>query len=139
MTKAEVLAIVTNKKLNLTQRFNALVECLLGVGSFNEYEALLTQSSTDAPTANVLKNDLGGTIVFAYSSTGTYTATLNGAFVDNQTSIDIVNSTDSDAETEVSAVRTNANVITIKTSTAGTLGNGILNDTKFTIRVPRQS
>ena len=49
------------------------------------YAALLAQSGTDAPVATVLQNDLGGTVVWGYTSTGVYTGTLTGAFVVNKT------------------------------------------------------
>jgi len=48
--------------------------------NYKVYRALMTQvGNGNAPTANVLENTLGN-IVWAYSSTGTYTGTLNGAF-----------------------------------------------------------
>lgn len=51
---------------------------------YKSYVALLTQSGTDAPTAIVLQNDLGGTVVWSRSSTGNYIATLVGAFTENK-------------------------------------------------------
>lgn len=48
--------------------------------------AILSQNgTTDAPVANVLQNELGGTIVWARSDTGTYTGTLTGAFTVGKT------------------------------------------------------
>jgi hypothetical protein len=47
--------------------------------NYKVYRALMTQSGTNAPTANVLENTLGN-IVWAYNSIGTYTGTLDGAF-----------------------------------------------------------
>ncbi len=47
------------------------------------YVALLTQSGTDAPVATVLKNTLGGTIVWTRDSAGIYFGTLVGAFAGN--------------------------------------------------------
>lgn len=44
------------------------------------YRALLTQSSTDAPTATVLENTLGGTVVWTRIDAGQYVGTLAGAF-----------------------------------------------------------
>lgn len=44
------------------------------------YRALLTQSGTSAPTATVLANTLGGTVVWSYVDVGTYLGTLTGAF-----------------------------------------------------------
>lgn len=56
-----------------------------GGASYLVYTALLTQSGTDAPVATVLENTLGGTVVWSYVSTGTYRATLSGAFTSNKT------------------------------------------------------
>lgn len=44
------------------------------------YVATLTQSGTDAPTAIVLLNTLGGAVVWTRDEAGRYTGTLNGAF-----------------------------------------------------------
>lgn len=49
------------------------------------YRALLTQTGTDAPTATVLENTLGGTVVWTYNSAGSYKATLTGAFTADKT------------------------------------------------------
>lgn len=46
------------------------------------YKALLTQVGTNAPTAVVQKNTLGGTLVWTRQSTGVYRGTLIGAFPD---------------------------------------------------------
>lgn len=47
---------------------------------YNTYVALLIQSDTDAPSATVLENTLGGTVVWARSAQGVYTATLTNGF-----------------------------------------------------------
>lgn len=52
---------------------------------YKVYTALLSQSGTSAPTAIVLENTLGGTVVWSRSSTGIYHATLSGAFITNKT------------------------------------------------------
>ena len=49
------------------------------------YTALITQSGGAAPTAKVLQNTLGGTVVLARSSAGQYTLTLSGAFTVDKT------------------------------------------------------
>lgn len=46
------------------------------------YKALLSQSGTDAPTAIVLENTLGGEVVWSYENVGFYTATLSSGFGD---------------------------------------------------------
>jgi hypothetical protein len=50
------------------------------VGTYKEYVATVTQTGTAAPVATVLNNTLGGTLVWTRSATGTYLATLTGAF-----------------------------------------------------------
>jgi hypothetical protein len=49
-----------------------------------KYVALLTQTSTSAPTATVLDNTIGS-IVWTRSSAGTYVGTLTGAFIASKT------------------------------------------------------
>ncbi len=52
-----------------------------GAGAgYKVYAALLTQSGTDAPVATVLQNTLGGAVVWSFSGSGEYVATLSGAF-----------------------------------------------------------
>jgi len=51
------------------------------------YRALLTQSNTDAPTATVLENTLGGEVVWTRPAVGRYDATLAGAFTVNKTAV----------------------------------------------------
>jgi hypothetical protein len=50
------------------------------VGTYKEYVATITQSASAAPVPTVLHNTLGGTLVWTRSGTGTYLATLTGAF-----------------------------------------------------------
>ncbi len=52
-----------------------------------KYVALLTQTGTNAPTATVLDNTLGGTLVWSYDGVGTYIGTLTGAFTLDKTSV----------------------------------------------------
>lgn len=56
-----------------------------GGAAYTVYTAVLTQSGTSAPTATVLQNTLGGTVVWSYNSAGDYTGTLSGAFTSNKT------------------------------------------------------
>ena len=50
-----------------------------------EYVALLSQSGTDAPVATVLKNTLGGTVVWTRLGSGSFQGALTGAFPINRT------------------------------------------------------
>ncbi len=51
------------------------------------YIALLTQDGTDVPVATVLKNTLGGDIVWSYEGIGNYNGTLTEAFTLNKTNL----------------------------------------------------
>lgn len=55
--------------------------------AFSRYVALLSQAEAGAPVATVLENGLGGAVVWARSSPGAYTATLNGAFTPDKTAV----------------------------------------------------
>ncbi len=81
------------------------------------YRALLTQSGTDAPVATVLENSLGGTVVWNYSSAGTYTATLSGGFTVNKTGLAPVGNLNvSFLTANADFRRTDANTLTLITS-----------------------
>lgn len=51
------------------------------------YDARLTQTGTNAPTATVLENTLGGTLVWTRNLAGSYIGTLAGAFTVNKTTL----------------------------------------------------
>jgi hypothetical protein len=91
------------------------------------YRALVTQSSGTAPAATVLENSLGAAVVWARSSTGTYTATLAGAFTSAKTFIMQPGETGTIAAIKnVLAVRTSADVVTVTTGSGGTLEDSVL-------------
>jgi hypothetical protein len=46
---------------------------------YTEYVALLTQTSTNAPTAVEIKNDTGATVAWSRTNTGVYRATFSSA------------------------------------------------------------
>lgn len=48
--------------------------------AYTKYVAILNQSSTNAPTQEIVENTIGGTISWSYDSVGRYTGTLAGAF-----------------------------------------------------------
>lgn len=100
------------------------------------YRALVSQTSTSAPTATVLENSLGGTVVWARSNTGIYTATLTGAFTSAKTFIIASGRAGSIATTsDVLAVRTSADVVTVSTGTAGVAADAVLSSTAIEILV----
>lgn len=69
-----------------------------GGASYLVYTALLSQSGTSAPTATVLENTLGGTVVWSRVSAGKYKATLTGAFTVSKTWLSPTNVNNVDPE-----------------------------------------
>jgi hypothetical protein len=100
------------------------------------YRALVSQSSTSAPTATVLENSLGGTVVWARSSTGTYTATLTGAFTSAKTFLITTGEAGTIAALKnVVVTRTSADVVTVTTGSGGTLEDSVMSNTPIEILV----
>lgn len=67
------------------KRLGALIALLflsLTIQAQGIYVAKLTQSGTLAPTATVLENTLGGTLVWTYIEEGRFRVILAGAFTD---------------------------------------------------------
>jgi len=83
------------------------------VKPYKVYTALLSQTGTNAPTATVLENTLGGTIVWTRNSTGLYTGTLAGVFTANKTWTSI---TSTATGTVTGAVSTSVDTVTVATS-----------------------
>jgi hypothetical protein len=54
---------------------------------YKVYTALISFNGTSAPTATVLENTLGGTVVWTRWGVGGYSATLSGAFTSNKTTV----------------------------------------------------
>lgn len=52
---------------------------------YKVWKGFLTQSGTNAPVATVLENNLGGTIVWTFDSTGSFRGTLSNAFTADKT------------------------------------------------------
>jgi len=110
------------------------------------YVAVVTQTGTNAPTATVLENSLGGTVVYGYTSTGIYTLTLASAFTQNKTIIlspgiapgywtELVDDAAS-ITGKVQLAWTSANVLTLKTRDGtSTLANDILSVVTIKVEV----
>lgn len=92
------------------------------------YLALLTQSGTEAPEATVLKNTLGGTVVWSFNDVGRYIGTLASAFTFEKTSIFIANPDKNAAgSTGISSVSiSSVNTITVLTFDSYFIANNSL-------------
>jgi hypothetical protein len=98
-TKAEIQALIDEITTGANYRAEQMRPLLTAMLDYSKpykvYTALLTQTGTDAPVATVLENTLGGTVVWGYTVTGEYTATLSGGFTLNKTFIVMGNTFDS--------------------------------------------
>ena len=100
---------------------------------YKVYTALLTQTGTSAPTATVLENTLGATIVWTRSNVGIYVGTLSGVFTANKTyTSNTFGSFSGFAQFSSSSVNTvNIN----STNSSGSLTDGLINGNSIEIRV----
>ena len=98
-----------------------------------KYVALLSQTGTSAPTATVLDNTLGGTLVWSYDGVGSYIGTLTGAFTLDKTSVMISGVYKGSA----SGLRKTNNTIQITTTatSTNTEANALLDSTTIEIKV----
>lgn len=110
------------------------------------YVALLTQSSTNAPTATVLENSLGGTVVWSRNDPGNYNGILAAAFPIGKVSVVINNrraSPVSDSNLMYSLTIEHVDADTMQVFTAVqdvtgasvSFGDGLLNATTVKIEV----
>ncbi len=98
-----------------------------------KYVALLTQTGTSAPTATVLDNTLGGTLVWTYDSVGTYIGTLTGAFTLDKTAVLISGVYKGSV---VGSRKTNNTIqITTTATSTNTEANALLDSTTIEIKV----
>jgi hypothetical protein len=94
-TTEELKAYFETGDVPTQDQFVDLIDTLFSaIPDYKVYKALLTQSGSSAPTATVLKNTLGGTVVWSYLNTGNYLATLSNGFPVNSTGMLIQRDTD---------------------------------------------
>lgn len=113
-----------------------------GMAGVNVYRALMNQSGTNAPVATVLENSIGS-IVWARTVAGIYTATLAGAFPASKTFTTITSSRgiNQDDAGLYSIVRTSANVLTLQVvffdpgGGSANLSDNLMTDTPLEILV----
>lgn len=107
---------------------------------FREYQILLTQSSTTAPTGTVVFNSLA-TITPSYVATGIYQFTCNACFTATRTTFYIQNNIDNLSSFAIE--RTSASILTLTTNILSESGdaliktptNGLLTATPLVIKV----
>ena len=115
-----ILGVDTSNSKNTTKTFTAgdIASLASGSTAYNSYVALLTQTSTNAPVATVLSNNLTATLTWARTGPGVYTLTANAAtFTANKT---IVFLNAGSGIPLISAERTSDTILTVKTYNSGT-------------------
>ena len=98
------------------------------------YTALMSQTGVSAPTAVVLQNTLGGTIVWTRTSPGLYVGTLAGAFPVNKTWCISINGV-GNHEVISRIHRVSNNQVEIYATDTNVFDDDILVDTNVEIRV----
>jgi len=105
----------------------SLYDILLGTSNYDNismngvkvWAGILAQSSTNAPTATVIYNTLGGAVAWTRISTGVYRGTQAGAFTSNKTICMAFNPTiEQDGIYSVNMLRTTGDYITLQTLNA---------------------
>lgn len=116
--RGEVYFNTTSDKIFRCTAANTWTEVGGAAASYTVYTALLTQSGTNAPTASVLENTLGGAVTLARSSAGIYTLTLAGAFPDATKVFFVaplrITDTDLTSDPRIFVEVTDANTVTLK-------------------------
>ena len=103
---------------------------------YKVYTALLSQTGTNAPTATVLENTLGGTIVWTRNLQGEYYGTLTGAFTLGKTYVTIVNGSSIDViPLYYQTVRISSNVVRIISSKGTAQTDSLISEMSCEIRV----
>lgn len=123
---------------------NALIDRKNGVGTGNykRYVAVVSQTSTDAPTAIVLENTFKMIPVWTYSTDGSYNLTITNAFPDASKVFVLVSDgryANFDATyiaVTVVGVWATSSIINFQTTLTGAVpSNGLLSSTSIELRV----
>jgi hypothetical protein len=98
------------------------------------YRAFLTQTGTSAPVPTIVGTNTIGTIVWARSSAGVYTATLLNGFVGSVTSIAGLSAV-SATDIRIAFTKTSSDVVTFNIYQNDVLTDAILSSQYIEIRV----
>lgn len=135
VSSGDLILISDSSKSNATKSatVNQLSAYIVpGINVYDSYTALLTQTSTNAPVATVLSNNLTATLTWARAGTGVYTLTASAAtFTANKTII-FINAGSS--QSIITGERTSDTVLTVKTISGGATDSAITNGA-FEVRI----
>ncbi|HEU0126388.1 MAG TPA: hypothetical protein VFQ56_08785, partial [Flavobacterium sp.] len=102
---------------------------------YKVYTALISQSSTSAPTATVLENTLGGTVTWSRTSTGIYNATVSGLFTNLKTAVFVQGGGSSPSVTVGDRVDSNTCTFQTRQMSTGTYLDSAITNGTVEIRV----
>lgn len=101
---------------------------------YKVYKALISQSSTSAPTVIVLQNTLSAAIVWTRDGAGVYLGTLVGAFTADKTFLHQPSQNNSNMS--IVLLRNDSDTVEIDTfDNTNTLADGLLNKNSICIEV----
>lgn len=108
-----------------------------GARPYKVYTALLNQTGTNAPTASVFENTLGGTITFSRTSSGNFLATSTVTLSALKTAIFANNSLFSPSSLPKSVIAglATSTTIQIQSFEGSTFADGLINSMFYEIRV----
>jgi len=131
ITGAELVPIVQG---GITSRSTVSV---ISNGDKKVYRAIIDQSGSSAPTATVLENTLGGTVVWSRNNAGEYIGTLSGAFPFQKTiwNTPQYNLAYNNFANGINFFRVDSNTMEIDTLLNGVLVDGQLNEQPIEILV----
>lgn len=105
------------------------------VKPYKTYTALISQSGTSAPIAEVLENTLSGGISWIYGGVGFYYGTLSGAFTDLKTHAIISGGLGIGADiVKIGRISNNTVMITVADNSGGAL-DGVISSASIEIKV----
>ncbi len=110
-----------------------ILRSLLGNAPYKAYTALITQTSTNAPTATVLNNTTGQTIAWTYSEAGVYIGTFSGEI--SQDSVWFSATPSFEFATDVQMAYSSSSAVTIRTFREGLAIDDKLAKTPIEIRI----
>lgn len=121
------IGTISNNEVGSSVRtkLNAALAQLDALSAIKMYRAIVTQAGVAAPTATVLENTLGGTVVWTRSGVGEYLATLTGAFTVNKTFIRAGLEAGGDVQV-IDIVRNSADELGVSTWTGAGLTDGVM-------------
>ena len=138
VSSGDLILISDSSKSNATKSatVNQLSAYIVpGINVYDSYTALLTQTSTNAPVATVLSNNLTATLTWARTGTGVYTLTASAAtFTANKTII-FINAGSS--QSIITGERTSDTVLTVKTfvPSSGAAVDAAITNGAFEVRI----